>query len=113
MTAALALALVVPRVILALPGRQGVLLPEKFLEWLLLYTATTLTYSLYLKRVLLLDVFVLSGLYTVRILAGSAATTVPISEWLGGVSVVFFLSLAFVEGFSELEALRERGGVGA
>ena len=72
---------------------------------------TTLTYSLYLKRMLLLDVFVLSGLYTVRILAGSAATAVPISEWLGGFSVFFFLSLAFVKRFSELEALRERGGV--
>ena len=95
---------------MALPGTHGVLLPHKFLEWLLLYTVTTLTYSLYLKRTLLLDVFVLSGLYTVRILAGSAATTVPISEWLGGFSVFFFLSLAFVKRFSELESLRERGG---
>ena len=105
------LALMVPRVILALPGKHGLLLPHKFLEWLLLYTVTTLTYSLYLKRTLLLDVFVLAGLYTVRILAGSAATTVPISEWLGAFSVFFFLSLAFVKRFSELEALRERGGL--
>jgi 4-hydroxybenzoate polyprenyltransferase len=104
------LALMVPRVILALPGPRGLLLPYKFLEWLLLYTVTTLTYSLYLKRILLLDVFVLSGLYTVRILAGSAATTTPISEWLGGFSVFFFLSLAFVKRFSELEGLRQRGG---
>lgn len=112
MAAAFALAFMVPRVIVALQpyGRHGVLLPYKFLEWLLLYTVTTLTYSLYLKRTLLLDVFVLSGLYTVRILAGSAATTVPISEWLGGFSVFFFLSLAFVKRFSELESLRERGG---
>jgi len=105
------LALMVPRVILWLPGRHGLLLPHKFLEWLLLYTVTTLTYSLYLKRTLLLDVFVLSGLYTVRMLAGSAATTVPISEWLGGFSVFFFLSLAFVKRFSELEALQARGGL--
>jgi 4-hydroxybenzoate polyprenyltransferase len=112
MAAAFALAVMVPRVIVALEpyGRRGVLLPHKFLEWLLLYTVTTLTYSLYLKRTLLLDVFVLSGLYTVRILAGSAATTVPVSEWLGAFSVFFFLSLAFVKRFSELEGLRERGG---
>jgi 4-hydroxybenzoate polyprenyltransferase len=64
---------------------------------------------LYLKRQLLLDVFVLSGLYTVRILAGSAATGVPVSAWLAGFSVFFFLSLAFVKRFSELEGLRERG----
>jgi 4-hydroxybenzoate polyprenyltransferase len=66
---------------------------------------------LYLKRKLLLDVFVLSGLYTVRILAGSAATVVAVSPWLGGFSVFFFLSLAFVKRFSELESLRERGGI--
>ena len=113
LAASFALALLVPRVILALPGRHGLLLPHKFLEWLLLYTVTTLTYSLYLKRVLLLDVFVLSGLYTVRLLAGSAATTQPISEWLGAFSVFFFLSLAFVKRFSELESLREQGGESA
>ena len=80
------------------------LLPYKFLEWLLLYTVTTLTYSLYLKRMLLLDVFVLSGLYTVRILAGSAATAVPISEWLGGIQRVL-LPVAGV-----CEALQRAGG---
>jgi 4-hydroxybenzoate polyprenyltransferase len=83
--------------------------PYKFLAWLALYTVTTLSYSLYLKRQLLLDVFVLSGLYTIRILAGSAATAVTISAWLAGFSVFFFLSLAFVKRFSELEGLRERG----
>jgi 4-hydroxybenzoate polyprenyltransferase len=71
---------------------------------------TTLAYSLYLKRKLLLDVFVLSGLYTVRIMAGSAATGIPMSPWLAGFGVFFFLSLAFVKRFSELEGLRERGG---
>ncbi len=111
MAVSLVLALLVPYAVTAMPGPIGELLPHKFLQWLLLYTVTTLSYSLYLKRKLLLDVFVLSGLYTVRILAGSAATTVPISAWLGGFSVFFFLSLAFVKRFSELESLRERGGV--
>ena len=32
------------------------------------------------------------------------------SAWLAGFSVFFFLSLAFVKRFSELEGLRERGG---
>jgi 4-hydroxybenzoate polyprenyltransferase len=110
MAVSLTLAILLPRIVLSMPGPLGRLQPHKFLEWLLLYTATTLSYSLYLKRMLLLDVFVLSGLYTVRILAGSAATTVPISAWLGGFSLFFFLSLAFVKRFSELEGVRERGG---
>ena len=110
MIVSVVLALLVPRLFAAMPG--GYVLPEPyhFIGWLALYTATTLTYSFYLKRKLLLDVFVLSGLYTVRILAGSAATGVPVSAWLAGFSVFFFLSLAFVKRFSELEGLRERGG---
>ena len=72
---------------------------------------TTLAYSLRLKRAVLVDVVVLSGLYTIRILAGSAATGVAVSTWLAGFSIFFFLSLAFVKRFAELESLRERGGV--
>ncbi len=105
-----ALAIALPHFVNAVPGPYELPRPYGFLGWLGIYTATTLTYSLYLKRKLLLDVFVLSGLYTVRILAGSAATGVAVSAWLAGFSVFFFLSLAFVKRFSELEGLRERGG---
>ncbi len=104
-----AIALSLPRLFQAMGGSEPPAHSVSFFGWLLLYTATTLTYSFYLKRKLLLDVFVLSGLYTVRILAGSAATGVPISPWLAGFSVFFFLSLAFVKRFSELEGLRETG----
>lgn len=110
MAVSLVLAVALPHVVGAVPGSHVVEQPYAFLEWLALYTVTTLTYSLYLKRKVLLDVFVLSGLYTVRILAGAAAAEVVMSPWLAGFSVFFFLSLAFVKRFSELESLRERGG---
>ena len=42
-------------------------------------------------------------------MAGSAATGVPVSNWLGGFSVFFFLSLALVKRFAELESLQMRG----
>ena len=74
-----------------------------FLEWLVIYAVTTTAYSLRLKRMVLVDVIVLSGLYTIRILAGSAASGVPVSPWLAAFSIFFFLSLAFVKRFSELE----------
>jgi 4-hydroxybenzoate polyprenyltransferase len=87
----------------------AILLPGDFLIWLLLYLVATLSYSLYLKRVVLLDVILLSGLYVVRMLAGSAATSVPISPWLGSFSLFLFLSLAMVKRFSELQNMRARG----
>jgi 4-hydroxybenzoate polyprenyltransferase len=79
-----------------------------FFAWLILYAVTTTAYSLALKRVVLVDVIVLAGLYTVRIFAGGAAGEAEVSKWLGGFSVFFFLSLAFVKRFAELESLRLR-----
>ena len=86
-------------------------LPAAFLGYLLLYLVTTLSYSLYLKRIVLVDVVLLSGLYTLRLLAGAAATTIPISPWLAGFSIFLFLSLAFVKRFSELQNIRAAGQV--
>jgi 4-hydroxybenzoate polyprenyltransferase len=85
------------------------LLPMAFSAWLLLYLATALAYSWYLKRIALVDVLVLSGLYTLRLFAGSAATQTHISHWLAGFSVFLFFSLAIVKRFAELQNLRSSG----
>jgi 4-hydroxybenzoate polyprenyltransferase len=84
-------------------------LPPKFLIFLLLYLVTTLAYSLVFKRIVLVDVVILSGLYTVRMVAGAAATNTKISPWLAAFSIFFFLSLAMVKRFSELQNLLARG----
>lgn len=75
------------------------------LFWLVLggYLVTTTAYSLSLKRMLLIDVLTLAGLYTMRILAGAAATDTGVSFWLLAFSVFFFLSLALVKRFVELK----------
>jgi 4-hydroxybenzoate polyprenyltransferase len=93
--------------VLAIAGAR--LLPLAFFLWLLLYLATTLAYTWYLKRIALVDVLVLSGLYTLRLLAGSAATQSHISHWLAGFSVFLFFSLAMVKRFAELQNLRASG----
>jgi 4-hydroxybenzoate polyprenyltransferase/phosphoserine phosphatase len=111
--ASIALALLVPPVVAALSPEFTLVKPLHFLLWLGIYLVTTLAYSLRLKRSVLVDVIVLSLLYTIRIVAGTAATGISPSTWLGGFSVFFFLSLAFVKRFAELESLRERGGVSA
>ncbi len=106
----LTIALSLQQVLLRVDPRFAQTRPYHFLLWLGIYTVTTLAYSLRLKRAVLVDVIVLSGLYTIRILAGSAATGIQASAWLGSFSIFFFLSLAFVKRFAELENLRERGG---
>ncbi len=103
----IALALVL--VAVALTGAW--FLPGEFLALSLVYLATNLSYSLYLKRVALVDVILLSGLYALRLLAGGAAVHVAISPWLAGFSIFLFLSLAMVKRFSELQNIRARGHV--
>ena len=104
----LAIAVVIPRVLVAWSPQFVHAGQGSFLGWLVLYAVTTTAYSLRLKRMMLVDVIVLSGLYTIRILAGSAASGVPVSQWLAAFSIFFFLSLAFVKRFSELEGIRMR-----
>ena len=92
---------------LALAGLR--FLPAAFTAWLLVYLASTLAYSFALKRIPIVDVLVLSGLYTLRLFAGGAATDTPISQWLAAFSIFLFLSLALVKRFAELENLRSTG----
>ena len=74
-----------------------------FLAVLAGYTAVTLAYSFRWKRVALLDVLVLSGLYTLRLVAGALAAEVELSNWLLAISLFLFLGLALVKRCAELE----------
>jgi len=53
--------------------------------------------------VALLDVLVLSGLYTLRLVAGAVAVGVEPSNWLLAISLFLFLGLALVKRCAELE----------
>jgi len=69
---------------------------------LAIYFILTLTYSLRLKRQVVVDVMLLAALYTTRVLAGAVATTVVPSFWLLAFSMFLFLSLAVVKRYSEM-----------
>jgi len=88
-------------------------LPDRFLAWMGAYAAAAFAYSLLLKRIAIVDVLVLSMLYTVRLIAGAAAIAVPPSAWLLAFSTFFFLSLALVKRYEEIHASRRDTGPGA
>lgn len=79
-------------------------LPPSFGLMLLLYLALTVAYTVFLKRLVVVDVLVLAGLYTLRVLAGGHAAAVEVSPWLLAFSMFLFLSLAFVKRYTELRA---------
>lgn len=75
-----------------------------FTNLLALYAIGSALYSLHLKRVLFLDILVLAGLYTLRVLAGGLVAGVEVSQWLRAFAMFFFISLALLKRYVELTA---------
>jgi len=82
-------------------------LPADAVKLIGVYLVATMAYSLFLKRRVLVDVFTLSCLYTLRVLLGGAATGLLLSPWFLAFSVFTFLSLAFCKRASELVRLKK------
>ncbi|RJP68165.1 MAG: UbiA family prenyltransferase [Comamonadaceae bacterium] len=76
---------------------------------LLVYLVLTSAYSWVLKEYVLMDVIMLSILYTLRIVAGAIAIEETTSSWLLAFSVFVFLSLALVKRCAELVTLEQAG----
>ena len=96
--------------LLAGVGLAVAALPWEFVGALGLYLVLTSLYSFWLKRKLIVDVLLLAGLYTLRIIAGGLATGTAVSEWLMAFSVFLFTSLAFAKRHAELTRLAQDGG---
>lgn len=84
-------------------------LPLSFTGVLASYYSLTLIYSLWLKRVVMLDVVTLAMLYTVRVIAGAAAMSMDATFWILAFCIFIFLSLAFVKRYTELHDARQKG----
>lgn len=66
------------------------------------YVVVTLLYTFLLKKLPLVDVVVLAGLYALRLVMGHLATGIAWSPWLTGFALFMFLSLALLKRFCEL-----------
>lgn len=76
------------------------------------YLVTTACYSFALKRIPIVDVITLACLFTVRILAGSVLLEERVSLWLLTFSMLFFVGLAMVKRYAELDRVVAAGGAG-
>jgi 4-hydroxybenzoate polyprenyltransferase len=84
------------------------LLGWAFCVVLLSYVVVTTLYSVWLKRKLFIDVAALAWLYSVRVVAGAVACSLPLSSWLLAFCLYIFLCLALVKRFAELVSLRNQ-----
>lgn len=76
---------------------------------LLAYLAVTLGYSFALKRIPVLDVTTLAGLFTLRLVLGIVSAHVFASPWLLTFSMLLFGSLCFAKRYVELEGWVAQG----
>ena len=86
------------------------LLPVQFVCVLITYYILTVAYSIWLKRVVMLDVVTLALLYTLRVVAGAAAMSLTATFWILTICMFIFMSLAFVKRYTELHDARQDGG---
>lgn len=93
----------VSALLLLVAGGICFLLPPLFALVIAAYIVTTTAYSLAVKRMLLIDVICLAALYTLRLMGGMAAGHIPHSFWLMSFAMFFFLSLALVKRYVELQ----------
>ena len=94
--------LLAPLLLISSLGVAALLRPQ-FLSSLVCYFVLTCAYSWGLKRLMLIDCLILALLFTLRVIAGAAASGHSITFWLLAFSVFLFLSLAFVKRYAELE----------
>ena len=66
------------------------------------YLASTMAYSLWLKRLPIVDVFMLASLYTLRLFFGIELAAIAYSPWLLVFSMFVFLSLSLAKRFTEV-----------
>ncbi len=85
----------------------GFLLSPAFAATMLIYLATTLAYSMRLKRVALIDTMTLGFLYTLRLAMGAVLAGVMLSHWLVVFSMFLFVSLSLAK--RHVEVLRRAG----
>ena len=67
------------------------------------YALLGFLYSAALKRLAVVDIFVIAALFAIRIQGGAFAVGVPVSDWLFAFSLFFFLSIALAKRHAELK----------
>lgn len=101
----LATAAMIAVVLMLLGAISAILLSTRAALVLGVYLVSTLAYSLYLKRLVIVDALMLAGLYTLRIIGGAIAIAVTPSVWLLAFSGFLFLSLGLMKRCTELDRL--------
>lgn len=81
-----------------------------FLVWPATYLALNVTYSFYLKRLVIVDCMCIALGFQLRVLAGASAIAVDASKWILLCTFFFALFLAFCKRYEEVGRQAEAAG---
>lgn len=98
----------IPLVLISV-GLAAILSPA-FGGLLALYAVVTISYSIFLKRLAILDVGILASLYALRLVIGAELAGVMLSQWLAVFALTFFLSLSLAKRHTEIVNAERAGG---
>lgn len=74
-------------------------------RWILLYAVSAISYSIWFKRYLALDVVLVSLFYAIRLLYGGAVAGISVTIWTMVFALFVFLTLALVKRISEIQLM--------
>ena len=89
----------------------SVFLPLNFTYCLLFYLICTISYSLYFKKCLFIDVIMLAALYDLRLVSGAVVLSIPTSNWLLGFSSFLFCGLALIKRIGDIQIYKETNNI--
>lgn len=104
-----AAAIAIPLLLLCSFTGAALVLPWPFIGAMAIYFTVTVMYSIWLKRVMIVDVVTLAMLYTLRIIAGTLLFQLTMTFWMLAFSMFIFLSLALVKRYGELLGANKKG----
>ena len=81
---------------------------DYFVLFLIFYFILSLSYSLFFKKIILIDCIALTLLYSLRIFAGGQIVNIFPSFWFITFSIFIFLSLAFLKRYVEISNAKNK-----
>lgn len=100
-------------ILLIVSSGLTLLLPPRFAVILAVYFFVAIAYSAVIKKIMLVDVTTIAGLYTLRVIGGAEAIGITPTFWLLAFSMFLFLHLALVKRYADLVVLQTYGKLGA
>jgi 4-hydroxybenzoate polyprenyltransferase len=81
--------------------------------WILVYIASNVAYSMWVKRVLILDFLFMVGFHLIRVFAGAALFDIHLSYWIITFFIAFFSGAVFLKKTAALQSRTQGNQEGA